>query len=91
MFHPLIENCFAHAFDYTITASKITIEIKKKENRLVISVVDNGNGFKDSSKINKQSKALQLVEERIKLLDKENSFIIKHLSTGIEVEITLNN
>lgn len=91
LIQPLIENCFQHAFDESISTPKITLTIKSNDTQLFITVSDNGTGFKNSSKINKQSKALQLVEERIKLLDKKNSFIIKHLSTGVEVEITLNN
>lgn len=91
LIQPLIENCFQHAFDESISNPKITLTIKSNHTQLIITVLDNGTGFKNSSKINKQSKALQLVEERIKLLDKKNSFIIKHLSTGVEIEITLNN
>lgn len=91
LIQPLIENCFQHAFDESISTPKITLTIKSNDTQLFITVSDNGTGFKNSSNTNKQSKALKLVEERIKLLDDKNSFIIKHLSIGVEVEITLNN
>lgn len=91
LIQPLIENCFQHAFNESISTPKITLTIKSNDTQLIVSVTDNGTGFRNSSNIKKQSKALKLVEERIKLLDDKNSFIIKHLSTGVEVEITLNN
>ena len=89
LIQPLLENCFEHAFNETIVNPKIILTIQNNKTHLIISVTDNGIGFKNTSKINKQSKALQLVEERIKLLNNKNSFIIKHLSTGVEVEISI--
>jgi sensor histidine kinase YesM len=75
LIQPLIENCFEHAFNDTITKPKIAIEIKTDENKIIISVTDNGLGFQEKSHNKFQSKALKLVEERIKLLNKKNNLI----------------
>lgn len=89
LIQPLIENCFEHAFNETIVNPKIILTIQSNKTHLIISVTDNGIGFKNTANINKQSKALQLVEERIMLLDNKNSVIINHLSTGVEIKFSI--
>lgn len=75
LIQPLIENCFEHAFNETIANPKIEIDIKTDVNKIIISVIDNGLGFQEKSQSKFQSKALRLVEERIKLLNKKNNLM----------------
>jgi sensor histidine kinase YesM len=89
LIQPLLENCFEHAFNETICNPKIVVEIKKAYNKIIVSVTDNGIGFKEKSQTKVQSKALKLVEERIKLLGKENSLIIQKLVIGTYVSFSI--
>jgi hypothetical protein len=89
LIQPLIENCFEHAFDETVASPEIVLEIKKDLNQIIISVTDNGIGFQDKSLIMSQSKALKLVEERIKLLGNDNQIVKERLSNGTCVSFSL--
>ena len=89
LIQPLIENCCEHAFNETIGNPKIELKIKKEANKIIISVTDNGLGFKEKSNIKSQSKALKLVEERIKLLSKDNKLVKERLSNDTCVRFSL--
>lgn len=90
LIQPLLENCFEHAFDDTIKKPKIILEILKEFDKIVISVSDNGLGFQEKSHFKIQSKALKLVEERIKLLGNENQLTFQKRNYGIIVSFTLS-
>lgn len=89
LIQPLIENCFEHAFNETVSNSKIVLEIKNEANKIIVSVTDNGIGFQEKSHIKSHSKALKLVEERLKLLDKDNQIVKERLSIGTCVSFSL--
>jgi hypothetical protein len=89
LIQPLIENCFEHAFNETIGNPKIVLEIKNEANKIIVSVTDNGLGFQEKSHIKSQSKALKLVEERIKLLGKGNKLVKERLSNSTCVSFSL--
>lgn len=89
LIQPLLENCFEHAFNESIFSPTIVLEIKKESDKMVVSVTDNGIGFKEKSQIKAQSKALKLVEERIKLLDKDNQIVKEKLSNGSCVSFSI--
>ena len=89
LIQPLIENCFEHAFNETISNPKIVLEIKKESNKIVVSVTDNGIGFKEKNQTKAQSKALKLVEERIKLLGKDDQIVKEKLSNGTCVSFSI--
>lgn len=90
LIQPLIENCFEHAFNETISNPKIILDIKKESNKIIVSVRDNGLGFQEKTLIKSQSKALKLVEERIKLLNPQNELIFRNLNQGTFVSFYLN-
>lgn len=67
LIQPIVENVFIHAFDSQSKDPKIKIEFKCKNDLIICWITDNGKGFiKDSD--TKQSKGIQLVDERIRLL-----------------------
>lgn len=90
LIQPLLENCFEHAFNDSIINPKITLEIVKESDKIIISVTDNGLGFQEKRNVKIQSKALKLVEERIKLLNKENELVFQNLNQGTTVCFNLN-
>lgn len=85
LIQPLLENCFEHAFNETIFSPTIVLEIKKESNKVFVSVTDNGLGFKEKSPAKSQSKALKLVEERIKLFNKGNTLVFHSSVQGTVV------
>jgi hypothetical protein len=89
LIQPLLENCFEHAFNETIFSPTIVLEIKKESEKIVVSVTDNGIGFKEMTQTKVQSKALKLVEERIKLLGKDNQIVKEKLSNGSCVSFSI--
>lgn len=84
LLQPIIENCFEHAFDKTIKNPEISIEFNKTDNGIMITINDNGIGYK-KSKTN-TSKGLKLIEERLELLSPKNQLSINTVS-GTSVEI----
>lgn len=84
LLQPIIENCFEHAFDKTIKNPEISIEFNKTDNGIMITINDNGIGYK-KSKTN-TSKGLKLIEERLELLSPKNQLSINSAS-GTSVEI----
>jgi hypothetical protein len=89
LIQPIIENCFEHAFNESVANPKIVLEINNQANKIIISVTDNGLGFQEKSHIKSQSKALKLVEERIKLLGEENNLVKERLSNGTCVSFSI--
>lgn len=85
LIQPLLENCFEHAFNDSIQNPEIILEIKNDMHKIIVTVTDNGQGFKKDKETKMQSKALKLVEERIQLLHKDNSLIFKSTGTGTVV------
>ena len=90
LIQPLLENCFEHAFNESIIKPKVTLEIVKESDKIIISVADNGLGFQEKRNIKIQSKALKLVKERIKLLNTENELVFQNLNRSTIVSFYLN-
>ncbi len=74
LIQPFVENVFVHAFDSTSKNPTLEIAFTKSDNLLLCEIKDNGKGMMENS-LNKlyTSKGIKLVEERIKLIQKNNS------------------
>ncbi|MCI4669672.1 MAG: histidine kinase [Bacteroidia bacterium] len=73
LLQPLIENSFKHGFHPEITGPELHINIQKRGDNLLIEVIDNGVGFKHSSKNNlknrgHESYGVRLVKDRLAIL-----------------------
>lgn len=88
LLQPIVENCFEHAFNNLCENPKIELDFNTNDSKLIIHVKDNGSGFKDRE--NHNSKGLKLVEERIKILGKDNFSKIESSSLGTDFSIVLN-
>lgn len=44
---PLVENCFNHGLNDSVPPWKVTIDIYKREDKLIIKIVDNGEGINE--------------------------------------------
>jgi PAS domain S-box-containing protein len=85
----LVSNSIKHAFK-TSTSSKniITIKLTKENNRISITVSDNGTGIQDKKKfLNSDSLGLQLVKTLVDQL--EGTFDIRS-KKGMEITINFN-
>lgn len=90
LFQPIIENAIKHGRVYELKNGEINVEIKKEAKYLRCSVKDNGIGIENASK-NKthqnKSKGLNIIEERLKLLNENKNFNFKIKSTSSGTEI----
>lgn len=91
---PFVENAVKHGIAQKTTAGKIVIEFIKQANDLVLTVIDNGNGFDTEKKY--KGLGLQLSGSRIALLNriyKENRFTLAIQSTadGTKIVLTLTD
>lgn len=90
LIQPLIENCFQHAFSDTTINPTILLEIQDNGTQICISVSDNGVGMCSKALQKTNSRALKLVEERIKLLHHNNCLKTEQLPQGVTVTLVLN-
>lgn len=92
---PFVENAFYHAFSET-TSGLIHVFFRKKENDLIIEVVDNGSGMKldDAQKNRKESFTgigIHNVDDRIHLIygQEYGVSIQSNLGNGTRITITI--
>jgi two-component system LytT family sensor kinase len=94
LLQPFVENAVKHGIAQKANNGKITIVFNKKENDLVLTVTDNGNGFDSTIKHN--GLGLALSQNRINLLNsvyKENRFnlAIQSNTNGTTISLTLTD
>lgn len=93
---PFIENSIEHGFSGIKYLGIIKIHFLKQEKNLIITLVDNGSGFKENEKHKTYpSRATQIIRDRLYLLNKKSkskaSFSLTSLSDGpgMKVEVSL--
>jgi sensor histidine kinase YesM len=81
LIEPLIENVFVHAFNTTKLNPEMKIKFSITDNNLICQIKDNGKGF---NPIKTESKGLNLVSERLKILssDNKNRLTVEKLEQG---------
>jgi len=94
LLQPFVENAVKHGISKKATDGKIVITFTKQSNDLVLTVIDNGNGFDTEKKNN--GLGLQLSNSRIALLNsiyKENRFTlaIQPSTNGSKISLTLTD
>lgn len=84
LLQPIVENAIIHGVNESLTTNQIIISIKRENECLLVTILDNGKGFNTEELNNKDSKktfsgfALHNVKERIALcFGKEYLFEIK--------------
>ena len=91
LIQPIVENVFIHAFDSQSKDPKIEIEFICKNDEIICRIIDNGKGFLKESN-SKESKGIQLVDERIRLLtgaDKKMIQILPNPTGGTIIILTI--
>lgn len=83
LIQPFIENVFKHAFTSKTVQPQLILTFKEDIEYLHCEIKDNGKGIaiKKSNKLH-QAKGIQLVKERLKLLQQDVNFALK-ISTGL--------
>ena len=92
LMQPLVENAIHHGFSPNHLHLKIHIEALQQNNRLVLRVSDNGQGFPDSDSeaIFKTGTGLQNTHERLHTLyNTDFVFRVKNTNSGVVSEIIL--
>jgi sensor histidine kinase YesM len=93
LLQPFVENAVKHGVSTLKDKGLITVTIAKKDNGLVLSVRDNGNGFNGKTD---EGKGIKLCEDRIKLINSiyKNTAILLHKNSdnnGALITIELKN
>ncbi len=73
LLHPLVENAILHGLGLKKGDKKLSIEIKKYDNRICIFIKDNGVGRIASAKISKATtgKGINFIKERLAILSEK--------------------
>ena len=69
----VITNCYKHAFSET-NSGKITLIIKLENNRIMLSIKDNGKGFNETS-IKEDSLGIEIIKGLVEQLNGQFNFI----------------
>ena len=90
LIQPLLENAFVHAFDQNYSNPTITLDFNKLGDLLEINIIDNGKGMiaKEANALH-ESKALKIIEERLKLLNDNKTKNIEITSDSDGTKVTL--
>ena len=101
--HTYIENAIKHGFSEKTEPGQLKISIKKSNNNLILSVVDNGKGFNNHSKSKPAStgNGLQIMDQIFDLYSKIHKSEISHslneirnknnIVIGVVAEIIISN
>lgn len=96
MIQPFVENAIIHAFNGIPYRGKIDLRFERKGKRIQVEVEDNGIGLKESEKKSHKSVALEVIKDRLNLLNEGTelegfSLINKaeFVGTGVLVKILL--
>ena len=74
LMQPFVENAIEHGFKDIDYKGKIDIAFKEEKNKLLITVEDNGKGFKDEDKVKEhKSRAMQIINDRLYLFNKQHN------------------
>jgi anti-sigma regulatory factor (Ser/Thr protein kinase) len=81
---PIIENAIKHAFPTEHKSKEIRLDAKRTTSGFIISIVDNGIGFDQTSKTKADHKsfALEAMEKRIRTLSEQANY---------QIELTINS
>lgn len=92
---PFVENAIEHGLNNINYLGKIAIDFAVKNNEVVITIIDNGNGFSLANKLQGKhtSRASQIIQDRIYLLNiklKTNArFFIDNVKNGSGVQVNI--
>lgn len=96
LIQPFIENVFIHAFDKSSINPTLELNFSKTSNFIVCEIKDNGKAMNTKELFtNNKSKGIKLVQERLRLLQQDNSIpviinSISSIGTSVLLKIQLN-
>lgn len=86
---PIIENSIWHGIQPSVSANKILLTFELKGNQIFVKVEDDGVGFTSNGDLRNNPHGIQLIEERISLINKlqgvESKFEINSDELGTKV------
>jgi len=95
LLQPLIENAVKHGISALQERGNVTLIFTREQNNMIVTIKDNGNGFRESE--NSNGFGLKLTRDRIKLLNEfSNEEIIRfeiksEVGTGTVATLTFKN
>lgn len=90
LFQPIIENSVIHCVEEVNRKIHINVTIKIADNKLIIILSDDGDGFDIQKAVNNDSIGIDNVKERLKIMSKNSNFLINStIGVGTEVIIEI--
>ncbi|MBN9296280.1 MAG: histidine kinase [Filimonas sp.] len=88
---PIVENAVEHGVkNATGTNGSIRIKLMPDDNKVIASVIDNGDGFKNSDTSFQPNHALQIIKERLELIRlKHGAGMLRITSNGAQPGTTI--
>jgi len=86
---PFVENCIVHGFAGKKAAGLINITMVRREHKIIIKIVDNGDGFDSETAV--QGYGVNIARDTLDLLyaDNETLLIESHIGKGTTVTLNL--
>lgn len=82
LLQPIVENSIKYGME-SLDKLEININILKKENNLLIEIIDNGPGINESKEILNEGVGLSNTKERLKKLYRDDhNFILENITSG---------
>jgi len=95
LLQPFVENSLVHAFPESIKQPKIIVKVYRKQNDVILEVLDNGIGKQEQPQLRAKhdSKGMFLVKERMKMIQ---DYLDEHMSlvsttSGTQVRLVLKD
>ena len=92
LLQPIIENSIKHGYDYNTTNLEVHLSIEKEEDRILISISNNGKMLDKNFKLSKKNIGIKNTLERLKTLyNNDYQYFMKNKSdqTGIITHISI--
>ncbi len=92
LLQPFVENAYEHGFKGR-NEGNIKVQLSDKHNRLIIEIMDDGQGLQDEIEYKQGSKAIRITQERLAILFRRKSqtgdVSVENRKTGDGVIVTL--
>lgn len=91
LLQPFVENSLIHAFPKSVESPQIRIVITKQNKDVIINIIDNGIGIASQSKSTHESHGMNIVRERMSLIQEylDEDLTVERTTEGTVVKLIL--
>ena len=92
LLQPIVENCIKHGYDYDVTDLNVHLLVKKEDDRILISIANNGKALDKNFKTIKKNIGIKNTIERLKTIyNNDYQFFMKNRNgkSGVITNISI--